>query len=88
MAWEVVYTILLIVGFHMLLMVFALVLYGVYVLGCALGLQLCQLFTTLSFWRRSARQIREVQSIGHRARREMQQLYTSYMAQVRTPKGG
>ncbi len=84
----IIYALLLIVGFHVLVVGLAFVLYGLSVLGHALWLQLGQLFTMLRFWSRHARQVREIRRIGHRARRAMQQLYTTYMAQIQAQKGG
>ncbi len=72
--------------FYVLVVALALALEGLDCLGRLLILLLRQLVTTLRGWGRTAQQVREIQRIGHRARRDMQQLYTDYMAQVRAPK--
>lgn len=84
---QLVYGILMIIFVHGLLLALALLLYGLYLLGCAIGSRVQQLWATIGLWSSTAKRVQEIRTIGQQARREMQQLYSSYMAQLKAQKG-
>lgn len=79
--------ILMILFLHGLLLAFALVLYGLYLLGQMIVSQVQHLCTTISLWSSTAKRVREIRTIGQQTRRTMQQLYSDYMAQLKAQKG-
>lgn len=84
---QLVYGILMILFVHGLLLAFALVLYGLYLLGCMIVSRVQQLSATLSLWSSTATRVGEIRTIGQHARRDMQRLYSDYMAQLKAKKG-
>ena len=84
---QLVYGILMILFLHGLLLAFALVLYGLYLLGCMIVSQVQHLCATISLWSSTAKRVREIRAIGQQTRRTMQQLYSDYMAQLKAQKG-
>lgn len=79
--------ILMILFLHGLLLAFALVLYGLYLLGHMIVSQVQHLYTTIRLWSSTAKRVREIRTIGQQTRRTMQQLYSNYMAQLKAQKG-
>lgn len=84
---QLVYGVLMIIFVHGLLLAFALVLYGLYLLGCMIASRIQQLRATITLWSSTAKRVREIRTIGQQARRDMQRLYSDYMAQLKAQKG-
>ncbi len=84
---QLVYEILVVLLLYGLLLAFALVLYGLYLLGQMIVSQVQHLCATISLWGRTAKRVREIRTIGQQTRRTMQQLYSDYMAQLKAQKG-
>lgn len=84
---QLVYGVLMILFIHGLLLAFALVLYGLYLLGQMIVSQVQHLYATIRLWSSTAKRVREIRTIGQQTRRTMQQLYSNYMAQLKAQKG-
>lgn len=84
---QLVYGILMIIFVHGLLLAFALVFYGLYLLGCMIVSRVQQLCATISLWSSTAKRVRDIRTIGQQARCDMQRLYSDYMAQLKAQKG-
>lgn len=84
---QLVHGILMILFIHGLLLAFALVLYGLYLLGQMIVSQVLHVCATISLWSSTAKRVREIRTIGQQTRHTMQQLYSDYMAQLKAQKG-